>query len=214
MRIAFRISFGESREFIGIGKEDAQSEEMIKDIVKMLARRAGFDVSTPHGADRLQKEIEKQTGERLSINTVKRLTGVLRYEGSVRASTLEIIALYLGYPGVKELMGAIEGSVSGFHLPPIYTDLSKLAPGTEVEMEWPPDRLVALKHIAEGKYRVMKSLNSKLREEDILTVGLAAEGIPLLVKEVTRGSSCLGPYTAASDSGLTKLRIFEPEYGQ
>lgn len=33
----------------------------------LLLERAGFDVTTPHGAEKLQKDIESVTCERLSV---------------------------------------------------------------------------------------------------------------------------------------------------
>lgn len=45
----------------------------------LLSRKAGVDVATPAGSDVLRHDIESATGQLLSLNTVKRLTGVIPY---------------------------------------------------------------------------------------------------------------------------------------
>lgn len=180
----------------------------------MLAEKAGYDVATPHGADRLQKEIESQTGERLSVNTIKRLAGILPYKGSIRISTVDILARYLGYSSAKELMAIMEGNTSDFKLPPHYLDLSELHTDERVILEWSPNRRIIIRNIKEGRYIVEKAFNSKLKEGDILEVGVVAEGMPFMVRDVIRADRSLGPYTAAQESGMSKVEIFSTQNEQ
>lgn len=68
-----------------------------KIVVKLLELKAGFSVDTPAGAERLMVAIERETGERISINTVKRLTGVIDYDGDPHGSKfmeLHIVNFY------------------------------------------------------------------------------------------------------------------------
>lgn len=176
-------------------------------LLRLLSAKAGCDVTTPHGAERLRNDIQKETGERLSVNTVKRLTGVIPYEGHPRLSTLEILARYLGFPTLEALRGAAEGNISGFSIPENFIDASALATGALLRMEWAPDRRIAVRHLGEGSYEIVEAENSKLRRGDILALGYVAEGYPLMVREVRRGEDNMGPYTAAADGGLTKVEI-------
>lgn len=176
-------------------------------LVKMLSRRAGYDVATPHGAEQLQKEIEALTGERLSVNTLKRLVGILPYKGEQRASTLDIIARYLGFRDSKELQAFMEGNGSDFSLPPNYTDLPTLKAGDTVIMEWSPGRRITMRRLADGRYSLTEAINSKLKEGDILDIGVVAEGLPLMARDVIREGSSLGPYIAAPEGGVTKVEI-------
>ena len=176
-------------------------------LVKMLSRKAGYDVATPHGAEQLQKEMETLTGDRLSVNTLKRLVGILPYEGDQRASTLDIVAKYLGFRDAKELQAFVEGKVSDFSLPPHYIDLPALKPDVTVIMGWSPGRRITMRHLSDGRYILTEAINSKLREEDIIDIGVVAEGLPLMVRDVIRKGVSLGPYTAAREGGLTKVEI-------
>lgn len=173
----------------------------------MLSRRAGYDVATPHGAEQLQKEIEAITGDRLSVNTLKRLFGILPYEGEQRASTVDIVAKYLGFRDAKELQSFVEGKVSDFTLPPNYFDLPALKSEVTVIMEWSPGRRITMRRLPDGRYTLTKAVNSKLREGDILDIGVVAEGLPLVAKEVIRKGERLGPYIAAREGGVTKVEI-------
>lgn len=176
-------------------------------LIRWLSAKAGYDVTTPHGAERLQKDIQKLTGELLSVNTIKRLTGVIAYDSTPRLSTLEILARYLGFPTLEALRSASGGKISGFNLPENFTDVSALAPGTVIKMEWAPDRRIVTRHLAGDYYQVEESVNSKLHKGDILCLRYVAEGYPLIVREVRRGGKSIGAYTAASDGGLTKVEI-------
>lgn len=176
-------------------------------LVKMLSRRAGYDVDTPHGSEMLQKEIEALTGERLSVNTLKRLIGVLPYDGEQRKSTLDIVAKYLGFRNTKELQNFVEGRVSDFKLPPQYIDLPALGPEVTVVMEWTPGRRIAMRHLSSDRYILTEAINSKLQVEDILVLGIVAEGLPLVAREVIRKGVSLGPYIAAQEGGLTTVEI-------
>ena len=66
--------------------------------INKLSEKLKEDVSTPAGATKLQLDIETATGERLGLNTVKRLVGVLSSDAKPRISTIKIISDYLGYP--------------------------------------------------------------------------------------------------------------------
>lgn len=176
-------------------------------LVKMLCRRAGYDVATPHGAERLQSEIEQLTGDRLSVNTLKRLVGIIPYEGQQRPSTIEIVAKYLGFRNGKELQAFAEGKASDFSLPHNYIDLPALTSDVTVILEWSPGRRISMRRLPDGRYILTEAFNSKLRAGDILDIGVVAEGLPLLAREVIREGVSLGPYNAATEGGLTKVEI-------
>lgn len=176
-------------------------------LIKMLTEKSGYDVTTPHSAALLQRDMEIATGERLSVNTIKRLAGVIEYSGGIRESTLEIVALYLGFKSVKELKNSLAETTSDFNLPSNGVNLAALPSDTLVEIEWLPDRKVRLRHLSMGRYLVEESLNSKLKSGDILTLGIAGEGMPFMAAGVERDGESLGPYTAAPESGVTAVSI-------
>ena len=173
----------------------------------MLSRKVGFDVSTPYGARKLCDDIFALTGEKVSLNTIKRLTGILSYDSSPREITMNIIAAYLGFPDWTTLELYLNNKISEFNTESGFIDLSMLPVGQEVQIEWLPDRKIRIRHDEGNKYRVVESLNSKLETGDILKLSQIAVGFPFIVGDVQRNNQSLGNYTAAPTDGITKFLI-------
>ena len=74
------------------------------DIIKRLSLKEGYDVTTPEGAYHLSLDIHTQTCIRLSRNTVNRLVGVLMSTTKPRVTTLDTVAICLGYPNWGHLL--------------------------------------------------------------------------------------------------------------
>lgn len=178
-----------------------------KKILDLLAVKAGYEVTTSGGAEKLARDISTATREPLSVNTVKRLTGVLAYQGKPRDITLQIIAKYLGYDSVSDLMLDIEGTPSDFNLPDSMIDASVIPSGKEIYLEWRPNRKLIIRSLGKARFEVTDSINSKLKRGDILMLTHLGKGFPFRTKEVIREGQSLGPYTAAPETGLDVCEI-------
>lgn len=176
-------------------------------VIKMLSQKARIDVTTKAGSEFLRNDIESETGEALSLNTVKRLTGILSYTSTPREITLNIIARYLGYKDYSLLQATIDNKISDFNTPPNFIDLSSQPVGKDIVITWKPDRVIKILHLGDGIYRVEESLNSKLSKGDMLTLSQVSEGFPFMVKEVIRGGQVLGSYTAAQTEGVFSIEL-------
>lgn len=191
----------------------AESETGMKlpdNIIMLLSRKAGVDVATPAGSDVLRHDIESATGQLLSLNTVKRLTGVIPYNCAPRPDTLEIIARYMGYPSWRLMKADSEGNVSLMGVPEGSVYPSGLLPGAVVEVTWEPGRRVTLRREPEGTFVVLEAERSKLLPGDEITVTAIVPGFPLLASGVVRGTVSLGAYSAAVDCGVKSVRVLEP----
>ena len=174
-------------------------------VIKMLSEKSGVDVSTKAGAEFLRNDIESQTGEALSLNTIKRLTGILQYDSNPREITLDILARYLGYKDFNLLKSTINNKVSDFNTTPNFIDLSSQPLNKIFIIKWEPDRSLKISHLGEGVYQVEESVNSKLLAGDFLTLSQISEGFPFMVKEVVRGGKVIGSYTAARTEGVFSI---------
>lgn len=188
---------------------------MKKVINEMLSKRAGVDVSTPAGSEWLRNDIESATDERLSVNTVKRITGVLGdgnyIDEHARRSTLDVLARYLGFTDWPDLKSGLCERSSFFQRPPGTVEMATLPVDAIVTLRWDPDRCVRLRHFGEELYVVESSENSKLMKDDILIISDVRKGHYLIVRDVIRGGESLGCYTAAMVRGLTSIEISEHE---
>lgn len=175
-------------------------------VLQYLSEKCGCDVTTPAGATALALAIETKTGERLAANTIKRLTGVLPYDGNPRPATLDIIAKYAGYSSWKNFCIDLYGfHSSGFQPDPRFVDVTELPPGKRISFGWAPDRKIRLKHLGNGVCEVIQVENSKLAVGDILHISQLADNFPLIVKNVIRNGISLGSYTAAQERGIYRI---------
>ena len=176
-------------------------------VIKMLSEKSGKNLNTPDGADFLRIDIEEKLGERISLNSVKRLLGLLPYESTPRASTLEIIARYLGFSSWNLLRDFLNGKVSDFNIKNNFIEMNSLPSGCKVVIKWNPNREILIRHSGNGEYIVEKAQNSKLLEDDHLFLSQIAVGFPLMVKEVVRTGKSLGNYLAAQTGGISYLEV-------
>ena len=176
-------------------------------VLEMLKKMAGYDVTTSSGAAMLHKDIETKTGQRLALNTVKRLVGIIDYNSEPRQDTLTILAHFLGFSSWESVIQFIHDNISGFDLKDSIVDLVILPVGKNVRIKWEPDRTILLNHIKGEDYEVLESINSKLQKGDLLHLSQVAEGFPLVVKKVIRDGKNMGNYKAGLDSGIKTVEI-------
>lgn len=176
-------------------------------VLVLLSAKADCDVSTPRGAQKLRDEIERVTGERLALNTVKRLTGVIDYDFTPRESTLNIMAAYLGFASWESLSEYCTEGLSGFTVADGFIHLPSLAPGVGIAFTWEPDRRLLLRIKEDGTVEVEKSINGKLREGDVVDVTNICQGFPFIAHAVYRDGVNLGRYVAAKEAGIGNVEI-------
>ena len=180
-----------------------------KRILSLLSDKAGVDVSTPSGAAFLRNDIESVLAERLSLNTIKRLVGLLPYDSSPRDSTMDVLAQYLDYPSWKILNQTLKDKISDFNSSSLFIELSDLYINKEIIIRWSPNRHIKIRHLGEGRYLVVESQNSKLLERDELVLSQIALGFPFMAKDVKRNGLSLGTYTAALLEGIEDIEFVD-----
>ena len=174
-------------------------------IIDLLSEKSGVNVKTPEGAGILRNDIESKTGEALSLNTIKRLVGLLPYTSIPRQSTLNILAEYLGFSSWQLLTDFIKGTTSGFNTGKTFIELKELPVDFKLKLTWEPDREIIIRHLGDGRFEIEKSKNSKLQETDILTLSQIAPGFPLIAENVVRQGKSLGNYQAAPKTGIKTI---------
>lgn len=179
-----------------------------KEITKQLLDKAGLTLSTPSVGNRLSEIIWEKTGERLGVNTVKRLLGIYNDNGNPRRFTLEVVAHFLGYENYEELVRLSENNNSGF-LKNAPGDIvsAKLKPGTIVTITYRPDRMLMLRHEEADLFIVVRSENSKLHKGDLCNVVHLKSGMPFYATDVKRNGKNLGNYIAGEDGGIKIVEV-------
>ncbi len=179
-------------------------------ILELLQQKAGCDILSAAGAGFLCNDIQSQTREYISVNTIKRLIGVLPYDGAPRPATLDVIARYLGHSSWQALGDYISQGSSDFNADHPFVRISELPVETGLTIEWDSDRTIQVRHAGQGRCLVVSSTNSKLQADDILHLSEISEGYPLFATNVIRDGQNLGTFTAGTIGGLTRVIISEP----
>ena len=168
----------------------------------------GHSLRYPGDFEALAEAIFEKTRERVSVNTLKRLFGIIGPEVEPRKSTLDILARYLGDDDWESFQSRISNKGnSDFEQDPRSVDAIALAVGTQVSFRYHPDRRVVMEHLGSGRFRVLDSVNSKLRVGDIISVHSFCLDYPLTSDSVIRDGIELGPFIAGKVAGLTDLHI-------
>ena len=171
-------------------------------ILEQLKRKSGHNLSTPADIEALALDIQSCTGERLGINTLKRLTGIISDERNPRLTTLQIIARYLGYSSWEQAMEMEDSDNSAFDITPEELRSCNLTPGTKVKVEYLPNRRLVLDYKGDNWFEVLKSENSKLHSGDRAAITIMIQDYPLVATDVVRDGNSLGSFTAGKSQGI------------
>lgn len=150
-------------------------------IIKMLRKKSGNDLYLPSDCEFFSLDIESNLGIHIGATTLKRLLGFANDERTPHASTLEVLAKYLGYAHWEDVVNQEEKYSSDFDTPEDEIRAANLTVGDRVDITYSPDRHVQ---------------NFILHH-------------PFYARNVYRGDECLGPYSAAVVSGIDTLMLIE-----
>ena len=178
------------------------------DVKELIEKRFGKAIRYSSDIEALSLDIERRTRLPMSVNTLKRLWGMVRDVKNPRLFTLDVIAKYIGYDTWDDLQqrAAGEQAVSGFdEIAEINMD--DVDKGDQILFEYDPDRKVTCEHLHGNLFVVRECLHGKLREGDVIKVNHFILNYPLIVEDVIRDGRSLGRFTAGRSSGLTKIKL-------
>ncbi len=179
-----------------------------KELIKKIEKKFGRQLRYSQECEALVEAIYEETGERLGISTLKRIFGFVGHHVIPRASTMDIIAQYVGYPNYNLLLKDMgnDTEISAF-TPVDEIVISKLSEGTQIQFTYHPNRLIVMTYLGNSNFIVNESINSKLQKGDTVKITHLVLGYELVVLDVSRDGISLGSYTAAKQGGLTSLEI-------
>lgn len=177
-------------------------------ILKMIREKVKSPLTHTFQFEALAEDIKRVTGEHLGVNTLKRFFDVLPgVEPSIM--TVEVIAEYLGYGSWRELNRVIEGKNSWFDGNDGTTYPNDLKEGQIITVKYAPNRVVQLQRTANGWFKVLKAIEGKLLENDLIRIEIITIGVPFMAKDVIRDGVSLGSYTGGIEGGVMAVDIQE-----
>ena len=183
---------------------------MLSPVIKeLLEKKLGKEIRYSSDIEHLSFDIEKTTCQRVSINTLKRLLGILPTVKEPRLYTLDTVAKYIDYKNWDQLLESFsrQGN-SGFNSME-EIEIENLTVGNKIAFTYSPDREVIIEFTGKNLFAVIEAKNSKLIVGDVVEVNHFVLNYPLLAVNVTRNDRSLGKFTAGKVSGLTSLRLIQ-----
>lgn len=180
------------------------------EIIKRIREKYGDKLEYSHQFPGLVASIQKETGETISVNTLKRIFGIIPDNVTPRRYTMDIIAQYVGYPNYELLLKDIgeESDISIF-APVESLEPENLEVGDQLQITYDPNRVFVLTYTGEDKFLINEVSGSKnLLKGDTLRIAQMVVGQPLIVIDVIREGKSLGKYEAARNTGLTSIEVF------
>ena len=176
---------------------------------KHIEEKFGKEIRYPLDCIALSVTIEKNTGDRVSPNTIKRLLGIIDEEREPRLFTLDAIAKYLGFHNwdIYWLSITKSGNSEFGILDEII--VASLPINSEIEFHYAPGRQVIARYVGNFKFVVVSSVLSKLMVDDEVEIRHLFLNYPLIIIDVVRNGNHLGQFTAGKVSGLTYMKLLE-----
>ena len=178
-------------------------------IIKLIEKQLEKEIRYSSDFEHLSFDIEKQTKQRVGVNTLKRLFGQIKGIKEPRLYTLDTIARYINFKNWDEMLECLDEKGNSDFSTIEEIEISTLSKGTKIKFYYSPDRVVLIEYIEKNQFKVIDTLNSKLMIDDMIEVEHFVLKYPLLVKDVIRKNVSLGKFTAGKVSGITKLVIVE-----
>jgi len=183
---------------------------MLSPVIKqLLEKQLGKEIRYSSDFEHLSFDIEKETNQRVGVNTLKRLFGLIEGIKEPRLYTLDTIARYIHFKNWDEMLESLDKTGNSDFSTIEEIEINNLTKGNKIKFYYSPDREVLLEYIDKNQFKVIESLNSKLKVDDIIEVNHFVLNYPLMVNEVIRNGISLGKFTAGKVSGVTKLILIQ-----
>lgn len=176
-------------------------------IKKEIENKFGKEIRYPTDCEALAAAVLSETGQSISVTTLKRMYGFTQGKHEPRLYTLDVLAKYLdcaNWDVFCEKFARIDNSE--FFNADIL-EVATLKNNTVIEVKYDPQRSLRLKYKGDFFFIVVESENSKILKGDQLKMQVLVRHFPLIISAVIRDGKELGRFIAGKVSGLTEIRI-------
>ncbi len=189
-----------------------EKSDALEALVRITNENLGYEPTTPSEFNELLMRIQKTTGHTLSLSSIKRLWGYVKYNGTFSPTTLNILARFNGKKDWESFKRSIEKEVeitndddSGFHSDTMI-DTGKYKAGDRIQLRWGDNKGCDMKCVEHMRFKVERALNIKLKEGDIVTLHTLCIGHPVNVSDIVRDDMKFTSYVGAKKNGLRSIK--------
>lgn len=192
-----------------MNKEELQQSYNIhwKAMAAAIDQMMGQTIATSTGFQLLSKEVLRRTGKTISPSTLKRLYGYIHEQVEPRESTLDVLALFVGYGNWARFcqmqeMQHQEAPSSGY-INARRLDVSELPIHSILRLSWSPDRVCSCLYRGDFKFEVLRSENTRLVPGTTFSCALILADQPLVLDQVCIGGTGVpAPYSIGRTFGV------------
>lgn len=167
--------------------------------------KQAFEVALGHKCtvsnhfDELREYVFQRTGQYVSSTTLKRIWGYLNEPHLANQSTLNLLAIALGYSSWDNFQS---GNADGISISRVASSpklgkyinvVQDLKPGDRIKLFWNPGRECLIEFIGDIKFKVIKSVKTRLKPGDIITTHIIVPGHPLYLYLEKQGAEGAHP---------------------
>lgn len=175
-----------------------------------VENKLGRKLVVPTDFNWLILRMQADTGESLSISTLKRIWKYADPSHQISDTSLSCLARFIGYKDWSGFLAAHEekGEVDSDFLMGKQIHADALREGDTLEIGWEPDRYCRIVHLEKDLFEVQECRNGRLEAGDTFHANTFSLGLPLCVTDIHRGNKIFGAYVAGRKKGLILLNLF------
>lgn len=176
---------------------------------QLVEESADHKIATSTDFIFLSGEIQGRLKETLSVSTLKRIWGYVDGYASVRPSTLDILARFVGFSDWETFVSdycEVESVQSSHRVVSESIYAKDLIVGDRVEIQWNPNRRCMLIYMGDNLFEVSESVNAKLKAGARFLCQRFTLNQPLYV-DVLDNEGRTELFVMGNKGGLTKISI-------
>ena len=179
----------------------------IEKLKGLVEKKYGKALTTSADFEHFSEFLGSTQKHTVSASTLKRMWGYVADEHQSRQTTLDTLAMYLGYKHFTHFCDHEEANTptSGFVVSEqIKTE--SLKKDDVIEIGWTPDRRVHLRYDGNYFFTVLEAKNSLLKQGDRFKAVSFITGEPLHLPYLIRDGKQTEPFIAGRNGGLTIVK--------
>ncbi|MBP5315482.1 MAG: hypothetical protein J6Y87_06410 [Muribaculaceae bacterium] len=182
-------------------------------LINEIENAVGKKLTIPSDFDYLSDCVLKRNRAYVSRTTLMRLWGYISENVRPSRTTLDILSRFVGYSGWEEFVAKHDGSPANCEPPSIPVFGRRLSVGDDllvgdiVRLLWQPERVCDVVYLGDLKFRVVASVNTRLREGDTFQMSVIVEGEPLYLDNLRQADRPPIAYVCGKISGVMFERV-------
>lgn len=180
------------------------SNDDIQRLKQAVEFAVGRKICTPKDYDFLEQQVVGFTEETLSASTLKRVWGYVASKSNISHYSLDVLSRVVGFENWDDFSN--ENNVSKDYNSQrvirrkLFT--KALSVGDTIKVTWKPDRVITIEYIGQERFRILESINSKLKAGDTFCCLMFVDNEHLFLHKLARDEMPVSDYICGQEGGI------------